>query len=76
VAHPYAPLGGCYDDPIVDIVASTILKQGFIVGTFNFRHVPFTKSAGYLLILGTEGQATRRDERVGKPKPNRMTISQ
>jgi len=38
VAHPYAPLGGCMDDPVVDIVASTILKQGFIVGTFNFRY--------------------------------------
>lgn len=37
VAHPYAPLGGCYDDPVVDLVASTILKQGFVVGTFNFR---------------------------------------
>lgn len=37
VAHPYAPLGGCMDDPVVDVVASTILKQGFIVGTFNFR---------------------------------------
>ncbi len=39
VAHPYAPLGGCYDDPVVDVVASTILKAGFIVGTFNFRFV-------------------------------------
>jgi len=38
LAHPYAPLGGCYDDPIVDLLASTILKQGFIVGTFNFRY--------------------------------------
>jgi hypothetical protein len=38
VAHPYAPLGGCYDDPVVDVVASTILKEGFIVGTFNFRY--------------------------------------
>lgn len=37
VAHPYAPLGGSYDDPVVDIIASTILKQGFVVGTFNFR---------------------------------------
>lgn len=37
VAHPYAPLGGCYDDPVVDLVASTILKLGFVVGTFNFR---------------------------------------
>lgn len=39
VAHPYAPLGGCYDDPVVDRIASTILKEGFLVGTFNFRCV-------------------------------------
>jgi hypothetical protein len=37
VAHPYAPLGGCYDDPVVDIVASTLLRLGFLVATFNFR---------------------------------------
>ncbi|KAJ0166839.1 hypothetical protein CTA2_5628 [Colletotrichum tanaceti] len=37
IAHPYAPLGGSYDDPIVDIIAATLLRQGFLVGTFNFR---------------------------------------
>jgi len=37
VAHPYATLGGSFDDPVVGIVASTILRQGFVVGTFNFR---------------------------------------
>ncbi|KAK0724666.1 Alpha/Beta hydrolase protein [Lasiosphaeris hirsuta] len=37
VAHPYAPLGGCYDDPVVDIVADTLLRLGLLVGTFNFR---------------------------------------
>ncbi|TDZ19089.1 hypothetical protein Cob_v008008 [Colletotrichum orbiculare MAFF 240422] len=37
MAHPYAPLGGCYDDPVVGIVAAELLKQGFVVGTFNFR---------------------------------------
>ncbi|CZR56034.1 uncharacterized protein PAC_05922 [Phialocephala subalpina] len=37
VAHPYAPLGGCMDDPVVSIIASLLLNQGFIVGTFNFR---------------------------------------
>jgi len=37
IAHPYAPLGGCLDDPIVDAVAIEILKQGFVIGTFNFR---------------------------------------
>ncbi|KAK6613834.1 putative acid phosphatase [Botrytis cinerea] len=37
VAHPYAPLGGSYDDAVVGLVASTILNNGFVVGTFNFR---------------------------------------
>ncbi|TVY33689.1 hypothetical protein LOCC1_G008655, partial [Lachnellula occidentalis] len=37
VAHPYAPLGGCFDDPVVDAIAATILKQGWVVATFNFR---------------------------------------
>jgi hypothetical protein len=39
VAHPYAPLGGSYDDPIVDIVAGTLLRVGYLIGTFNFRFV-------------------------------------
>ena len=33
----YAPFGGCYDDWVVTIAAAEILKQGFVVGTFNFR---------------------------------------
>ncbi|KUI57150.1 hypothetical protein VP1G_04417 [Cytospora mali] len=37
VAHPYASLGGCYDDSVVEIVSATLLRQGFLVGTFNFR---------------------------------------
>ncbi|TGJ81702.1 hypothetical protein E0Z10_g7063 [Xylaria hypoxylon] len=37
VAHPYAPLGGCFDDPIVDVAAGTLLQLGFLVATFNFR---------------------------------------
>ena len=37
LAHPYAPLGGCYDDGVVLSLAAEILKQGFVVGTFNFR---------------------------------------
>jgi hypothetical protein len=47
VAHPYAPLGGCYDDPVVSTVAATILKQGFIVGTFNFRYAHLALLASY-----------------------------
>ncbi|KAI0390602.1 Alpha/Beta hydrolase protein [Xylariaceae sp. FL0594] len=37
VAHPYAPLGGCYDDAVVDVLAGTLLGLGFVVATFNFR---------------------------------------
>ena len=37
IAHPYAPLGGCFDDPVVLSAAAEILKEGFVVGTFNFR---------------------------------------
>ena len=36
----YAPFGGCYDDWVVTITAAEILKQGFVVGTFNFRYPP------------------------------------
>ncbi|KAK3675209.1 hypothetical protein LTR78_004718 [Recurvomyces mirabilis] len=36
-AHPYAPLGGSYDDPVVGAMKETLLKQGYVVGTFNFR---------------------------------------
>ncbi len=37
VAHPYGPMGGSYDDPIVAVVAATLLRLGFLVVTFNFR---------------------------------------
>lgn len=37
VAHPYASLGGCYDDAVVETISAALLRQGFVVGTFNFR---------------------------------------
>ncbi|KAL4891012.1 Alpha/Beta hydrolase protein [Aspergillus ambiguus] len=37
VAHPYAALGGCYDDPVVSFIGGELLEHGYIVGTFNFR---------------------------------------
>ncbi|PSR87398.1 Alpha/Beta hydrolase protein [Coniella lustricola] len=37
VAHPYAPLGGCFDDAVVETMTAVLLGQGFLVGTFNFR---------------------------------------
>ncbi|KIW72111.1 hypothetical protein PV04_00331 [Phialophora macrospora] len=36
-AHPYAPLGGSYDDPVVALAGSVLLQQGFLLTTFNFR---------------------------------------
>lgn len=38
MAHPYAPMGGSYDDRIVGIVVDEMLKTGYVVGTFNFRY--------------------------------------
>lgn len=37
IAHPYAPLGGCYDDPIVESVGFVLWRAGYVIGTFNFR---------------------------------------
>jgi hypothetical protein len=38
VAHPYGPLGGCMDDPVVMTVVEQLVDLGFVVGTFNFRY--------------------------------------
>lgn len=38
MAHPYAPMGGSYDDRVVGIVVEQFLAAGWIVGTFNFRY--------------------------------------
>ncbi|KAF2264334.1 hypothetical protein CC78DRAFT_463762 [Lojkania enalia] len=37
MAHPYAPMGGSYDDRVVGIVVGEFLALGYVVGTFNFR---------------------------------------
>ena len=58
IAHPYGPLGGCYDDPVVQSVVTEVLKHGFIVGTFNFRSdkntsltwAPANSSVGVLVL--------------------------
>ena len=39
VAHPYAPMGGSYDDNTVLTITEVLLKEQFIVATFNFRYV-------------------------------------
>ena len=37
VAHPYAPLGGSQDDPIVHLIVRQLLKHGYSAVTFDFR---------------------------------------
>ncbi|RMZ79217.1 hypothetical protein DV738_g3527, partial [Chaetothyriales sp. CBS 135597] len=37
IAHPYAPLGGSYDDPVVARAGNVLLQHGILLGTFNFR---------------------------------------
>jgi len=45
IAHPYAPLGGSFDDYIVQEIGGILLEEGFIVGLFNFRYRTFPFSA-------------------------------
>lgn len=40
LAHPYAPLGGSYDDGVIALVGSALLRKGILLGTFNFRGAP------------------------------------
>ena len=37
LAHPYAPLGGSYDDPVVALIGTILLQNGIVLVTFNFR---------------------------------------
>jgi hypothetical protein len=48
LAHPYAPLGGSYDDPVVATTGSVLLRNGITLGTFNFRLV-LTFPSGILI---------------------------
>ncbi|KAI7463298.1 hypothetical protein KC351_g15946 [Hortaea werneckii] len=50
IAHPYAPLGGSYDDAVVLSVTDTLVDEGYIVLTFNFRGA--TGSAGHTSWTG------------------------
>ena len=47
LAHPYAPLGGCFDDPVVASAGFDILKAGFVLGTFNFRFADFLSGVSF-----------------------------
>lgn len=85
VAHPYAPLGGCQDDPIVDVVVSCLLEDDFFVGTFNFRYsstsvalLSYALLKLYLNKMGAdnenaEAQARQKVAHHGQRNP-RLTI--
>ncbi|KAL8998815.1 MAG: hypothetical protein Q9188_006018 [Gyalolechia gomerana] len=38
VAHPWARMGGSFDDPTVGHIVAELLRLGFTVGTFNLRY--------------------------------------
>lgn len=76
LAHPYAPLGGCYDDPVVLYTTETLLGHGFIVGTFNFRYVGgLSKPSTGLFLTTLEAPRTRRVALRGLGRPSKATMS-
>ncbi|KAK6440283.1 hypothetical protein LTR95_003493 [Oleoguttula sp. CCFEE 5521] len=56
IAHPYASLGGSYDDPVVLALTRCLLHSGFVVGTFNFRGASDSKGR-----TSWTGRAERED---------------
>jgi hypothetical protein len=67
VAHPYAPLGGSYDDAVVLALVKCLLREGFVVGTFNFRYVlsSQTISSSIKLTNFAEGLPARKEAQAG-----------
>lgn len=55
VAHPYGPLGGSQNDPVVVALAQTLAKSGFLAITFNFGSPTswrgLKERADYLTVL-------------------------
>lgn len=78
IAHPYAPMGGCYDDPVVLSVTKCLLKEGYMVGTFNFRY-----ASGYMTCrnevlcvdVGIVAHRTRKAARAGPAARSEKTTS-
>ena len=73
VAHPYASLGGCYDDPVVSFVGGELLQSGYVVGTFNFRYytTPWgenSENAANMLCFRGAGGSEGRTSWTAKPE--------
>jgi hypothetical protein len=73
VAHPYAPLGGCYDDPVVASIGKVLLKAGYIVGTFNFRY--FSRKQPYRNIKNQCEDCLASDSSLGILFNNTLSFS-
>lgn len=70
LAHPYATLGGCYDDPVVGLAGSTLLQNGVTVGTFNFRYAYPARNAYRILtyVRRGAGESAGRTSWTGRPE--------
>jgi hypothetical protein len=75
VAHPYAPLGGCSDDSVVEIITEALLSLGYLVGTFNFRYDSSTAPSRPAFNFARPGAPdTRPVVHHGPRNRNDMTI--
>lgn len=70
VAHPYAPLGGSYDDRVVGMVVEEFVRLGWVVGTFCFRYV-YTYT--YAFSCGKEMGGRGRMEDIGRYEKSLLT---
>ena len=74
IAHPYAPLGGCFDDSVVLSVTESLLDKGFVVGTFNFRYGSiFISSLRRVLTIRPEARETHTEAQRGRVKQSKAT---
>lgn len=77
IAHPYAPLGGSYDDEVVLSAAAESLDRGFVVGTFNFRQATMASNiqSHRLINLFVVVLAVQKAGPAGRRSPSLKTIS-
>lgn len=75
IAHPYAPLGGSFDDYIVQEIGGILLEEGFVVGLFNFRYRTFPFSAFRRRLIQKAVLVTRKAGHHGVRSPKWPTTA-
>lgn len=56
VAHPFGKLGGSWNDPVVKLITSTLLDNGWNVVNYNARGVgKSTGSGSFSFVLSSLG---------------------